>query len=163
MTLDEVIAANVRRRREELNLSVADLAGRLDVGKHLVYDLERPRAGQQQREFAWSELVELCRALETNLFDLVLPPEDVKVEFYNFDTSGDVDLSAAAQRAGAGELAEILDRPDRAILGWLLFGVDGRDLDPEMFRSFVEKANRERRQVLDAVTPEMWRKIRENL
>lgn len=163
MTLDEVIAGNVRRRREELNLSVSDLADRLNVGKHLVYDLERPRAGQKQREFAWSELVELCRALETNLFDLVLPPEDVKVEFYRFDTSGDVDLSAAARKAGADELAEILDRPDRAVLGWLLFGVDGRELDPAMFKSFVEKANRQRQQVVDAVTPELWKKIRENL
>lgn len=73
---DEIIAANVRRIREdEKKWSVSTLASELGLPKHVVYDMERPRKGQKQRSFSWIDLVALCKALETNLYELVLPPE----------------------------------------------------------------------------------------
>lgn len=78
-TLDRIVAQNVRRLREEKKWSVATLAEELDRPKHVVYDMERPRKGQKQRAFSWGELVALCGALDTNLFELVLPPQGVRV------------------------------------------------------------------------------------
>lgn len=174
MTVDEVVASNIKRIREAKGLGRRDLADRLGVGLHLARDLERPRAGQPQRAFSWSELVALCQALETNLFDLVLPADirneageveltadEITVD--ELDRATDSQLAAAARKVGADEFADMIDRPDRAVLGWILFGVDGRKLDPEGFREHVEKENARRRQVADALTPELLKRIRKQL
>ena len=73
--LDETIASNLRRLIEDRELTFADVADRLRVQRHLVYDMVRARPGRSQREFRWSELVALCSALGTTVFELVLPPE----------------------------------------------------------------------------------------
>lgn len=75
LRFDEVVAANVRRIREEQGLSVAELAKKLGLGRHVVYDFERPRQGAAQRAFLWSEIVTLCAVLDVTIFELVLPPE----------------------------------------------------------------------------------------
>ena len=75
MSFDEVVAANVRRIREDQGLSVAKLAKKLGLGRHVVYDFERPRPGAAQRAFLWSEIVTLCTVLGVTIFELVLPPE----------------------------------------------------------------------------------------
>lgn len=110
MNLDEVVAANVRRIREDQKLSVADLADRLHVGRHIVYDYERPRPGAGQRQFLWSDLVKLCDALKVTLYELVLPPAGETV------TSGTIGLSALARTAR--------DQDSRTRLGWMLFGLN---------------------------------------
>lgn len=74
MNLDEVVAANVRRLREQKGWSVADLAERVGVRRQVAYDFERARPGQTQRAFKWSEIVRLCEVFHATLFDLVLPP-----------------------------------------------------------------------------------------
>lgn len=55
--------------------SVTDLAQRMGVGRHLIYDFERPRAGADQRQFMWRDIVHLCIGLDVTLPELVLPPE----------------------------------------------------------------------------------------
>lgn len=72
---DEIVARNLRRIREEKKISVAELANRIGVGKHRIYDFERPRAGAAQRQFLWSEIVLLCAGLGVTIFELVLPDE----------------------------------------------------------------------------------------
>jgi transcriptional regulator with XRE-family HTH domain len=78
-TIDEVVAANVSRLRDKATLSVQQLADRLDVSRHLVYDMEGNRSGRAQRSFTLGDLVRLCDALDANLFELVLPPEGVRL------------------------------------------------------------------------------------
>lgn len=80
MTLDEVIAANVRALRRRDNLRVEALAAKLGIGAAVVRDMERPRTDRGQREFRWSELVALCAAFNVTLFDLVLPPAGIEIE-----------------------------------------------------------------------------------
>lgn len=75
MTPDEVIAANVKRIRKERDLTVIEMAKTLGVGRNLVYDLEGPRKGADQRAFLWTDLVRLCVFLDITIFDLVVPHE----------------------------------------------------------------------------------------
>ena len=77
MTLDQVVAANVKRIRKIRRLSIDALAHRLGVNRHVVYDFEGRRRDRPQRPFRWVELVGLCSALQVTLFELVfcLPRE----------------------------------------------------------------------------------------
>lgn len=110
MTLDEVVAANVRRIRKERGWSVVELANRLGVTPHRVCDYERARSGHEQRAFSWVELVALCLALRTTLFDLVLPPAEVELDLYYF-------------KGFLGRTDPVDEMDDRTRLGWDVFGV----------------------------------------
>jgi transcriptional regulator with XRE-family HTH domain len=77
LTLDEIIASNVQRLRNTKGWTVTELARELGVSRLVVYDMEGSRDDRQQREFKWSDLVALCGALNTVLFELVLPQEGV--------------------------------------------------------------------------------------
>ena len=79
LTLDEIIAAKVLRLRGERGWSIPDLARVLNVGRQVVHEMEGSREDRQQRGFKWTDLVALCGALETTLFELVLPDEGVSV------------------------------------------------------------------------------------
>ncbi len=80
MTVDEVVAKNVRRLREKAKLPKSELAERLGVSRHLAYDMERKREGRDQRHFSWEDIIRLCGALEVTVPELVLPPMDSSVE-----------------------------------------------------------------------------------
>lgn len=73
MTIDELVAKNVKRLRGEAGLSVGEFARRLGVSRALAYDMERSRKDRTQRKFSWDDLVRLCGALEVTIFELVLP------------------------------------------------------------------------------------------
>jgi transcriptional regulator with XRE-family HTH domain len=79
-TLDELVSVNVRRLRDGAGLSVAQLAARLNVSRAKVYQYEGPRSDGRRHSFKWSEVVELCAALECSVFELVLPDEGDTVE-----------------------------------------------------------------------------------
>lgn len=79
MSPDEVVAGNVKRIRERRSLSIQQMADRLGVSRALAYDMEGPRGDREQRQFTWTDLVWVCDALSTNVFELVLPPEDVQI------------------------------------------------------------------------------------
>lgn len=139
MTIDEMIARNVRRVREARGLSVAQLAARLKVGRHLVYDYERPRPGAEQRQFLWSDLLKLCSSLQVTLFELVLPPAGVELE-----------------RPGMVEelwpiAADVTGKDARSRLGWLLFGVDGNKLDPDALATFAMLRKRDHDEMVEGI------------
>jgi transcriptional regulator with XRE-family HTH domain len=119
-TVDEVIAANVRRIREEKGLSVAELAERMTVGRHLIYDFERPRPGADQRQFLWRDVVNLCLALGVTVFDLALPNDGD----YVLQEVGELGLPIRAPR-------------DRDYFGELVFGV--ADLTPKVVEKIAQK------------------------
>jgi transcriptional regulator with XRE-family HTH domain len=164
MTLDEVVAENVRAIREDRGLSVADLAERLGVGRHLVYDMERPRPGAAQRQFTFWDLVALCHALETTLFELVLPEKGVVVD--ELETGENTEWARAARAAGFEEVADAVYGDGRAKLGWVLFGVDGSKIDSKAIEALMAKgrAQAERREVLvREITTEIWQRITEEM
>ena len=80
-TVDQVIAANLRRLRENRGLSRRQLAELLTsltgekVADTRIIALEGARGpGRPLRSATWVELVQLCLALDVELYDLVLPP-----------------------------------------------------------------------------------------
>jgi len=140
MTVDEVIAWNVRRVREIRGLSVVQLADRLSVGRHLVYDYERPRPGADQRQFLWSDLVKLCSALQVTLLELVLPPEGEEVDMLGPAVTELFPIAADATGDDA-----------RSRLGWMLFGVPAKYLHAEALATFAKLAYEERVKMVDGV------------
>lgn len=166
MNVNEVIAANVKRIREDRGLSRADLADRLGVGPHVVRDYERPRKGQPQREFTLTDLFTLCVVLETTLFELLLPPEGVTVD----ELASEPWLPETARRAGLNDLADDLEtlerRGGRRDVGWVLFGMDGEKLDGAALEAVAEMGRTEqarREQIVSSVTKEMWERITEEM
>jgi hypothetical protein len=126
MTLDEIVAYNVLRKREERRLSVATLAGLLGVKPHVVYDMQTSQRGRPQRAFRWQELAALCGALHTNLIELVLPPEGVQVAGIDemFGTIADSDYEYRVETEPA--LTVYQEGPTgRDGLSWLLFAQPG--------------------------------------
>ncbi len=141
MTLDQVIASNVHRLRNEKHWTRQDLADRLGVTRHVVRDYEGRRAGRAQRPFRWTEIVALCYVLRVTLYELVLPADsDTEVQdpaLYPFPI-GDV--------AGGGW-------PRRHDLGYGLFGVPGDKLldavNLKTFETWVQKETDRRTKALD--------------
>lgn len=161
MTIDEVIAQNVRRIRKDRGLSIQGLAKVLGVGSHVVYDYERPRRGQPQRGFTWADLVGLCFALHTTLFELVLPDEG---EVLDDVRPGRLELRARAVEVGADDLAGTIDADSRAVLGWALFGFKPSLLAPQSLALLPEKWRGEldrRADVMLSITEEIWKRLDE--
>lgn len=164
MNLDEVVAANVQRLREEKGWSVSELARELEVGRHLVYDMERPRPGADQRQFTLWDLVALCDALGTTLFELVLPPKGVVVD--ELETGEKSEWARAARRAGMGEVATAVYGDGRTKLGWVLFGMDGSAIDSKSLEMLMKAGRQQaarREEIIKGVTKEMWERITEEL
>lgn len=133
MTLDEVVGANVAalRRREAMGLGIttAGLAQVLGVGEAVVRDMERPRKDRARREFRWSDLVALCAAFNTTLFDLVLPPEGVEVsDLRQVVTEEGEPFTLLAPGQSRKDRVEHVDRK---ALSWHLFGLEIEDDDVE--------------------------------
>jgi len=147
--LDDVVASNVNRIREAAGVSRPVLAARLGVGQHVVRDYERPRKGQSQRAFLWSEIVALCHALDTNLFELVLPPGDVEVELPHVS----LQARAALERRFAGD-----PMPWRAWLSELLFGMSGDHTQKALLERLTQW-RREERQRRDEIKLELWKEL----
>ncbi len=84
-TIDEVVAGNLQQIRKKREIGVTELARSLGVGRAVIYDMEGSAEGRKQRnkraqrEFRLSDLMALCGALDTTLFELVLPEEGQKV------------------------------------------------------------------------------------
>ncbi len=116
-TDDQIVARNIRRIREEKGLSVADLAKSIGVGKHRVYDYERPRAGAAQRQFLWSEIVLLCAGLDVTIFELVLPDEGDRT------ISKWLDDEVPLPSWFSDELRDSFRGDDRGVMMHILFGV----------------------------------------
>lgn len=104
MQLDEIIASNLRRIREERDLPKTQLAERLDMGRHRVQDFERPRRGNVH-SFKWSELVALCDALECSIFELVLPGEGEVIDVPEWRGTGRLHEPGSVRRE---ELAQVV-------------------------------------------------------
>ena len=133
-TLDGVIAANVRRIREEYGWSVASLAKEMGLEYHDVYGFEGRRIDRPQRPFRWSEIVALCAAFRMPLYRLVLPQPDELVDVETWIARGDpVDYDPDApgpERFTSG-------RPGRREFGFLLFGVDGEQMTEDFFETLI--------------------------
>ena len=129
-TLDEIIAGNVRRLREDKkDWTITQLARALGVRRPVVYDMEGARNDRSQREFKWSDLVALCGVLETTLFELVLPPEGVKVAGAHPRMIPEGDIEAWPFRSFG-----------RDGLSGHLFGVGVEMLSPEVLEQFAAHA-----------------------
>lgn len=138
--LDQVIAENVRRLREERRLSVAQLAARCGVHHQTIRDYEGARRGGRQRPFLWSELVRLCVAFEVTIFDLVLPVE--KQERTRA-------IEQWAERKGLGELIEA--NPARGSVWEAVFGIPEGELDAVRMNQFRQQTKREFDRLLQAL------------
>lgn len=135
-TLDQIVAANLRRLRKQRNLSISNVAVTLGVGGHIVRDMERPRSGRPQREFSWLELVALCGVFDTNLFELVLPDEGVEVADARRFLLTDSDSPGMASYHPNAQIG-------RDGLGWRLFGVAGNDLTPKVLEQMASNLSDE--------------------
>jgi hypothetical protein len=124
MNLDEIVAQNVTRLREDKSppWSVAELAKLLGVSRHRVYDYERPRKGAQQRPFLWQEIVNLCGVFNVTIFELVLPEkgqrsvpagwEHLPLVIPSFvEAEGSDEMKAHWRQDDRGRLLEILIGP----------------------------------------------------
>jgi len=131
---DEVVAYNVRRLRKDAGLSIGEFAERLEIGEHVARDYERPRKGQPQRAFGWTEIVHMCLVLDTTLFDLVLPPEGVEIDAITRN-----DPLALIAASAMPEQEEILrDRDGRDFLSWWLFGISSEDATPKLLKKMLD-------------------------
>ena len=159
-TVDEVVAHNVRRIRTENGLSVAELAAILGVKPHMIYDFEGTRKEKPQRPFRWDEIFKLCFVLNTNLFELVLPPEGAERISYL------PNIAETADRAGMRVLSSSLQHDARSELGWILFGLDGRKFDTAALEDLLnsQRQERDRRSaIIRGITEEMWSRLEEAL
>lgn len=142
-TLDEIVASNVRMLREARGLSTSKVAELMGVSRYLVYDMERPRGGREQREFSWTELVTLCGVLNTTLYELVLPPPDVEVwgDVVRYITDDEIVLSTR-WTTEESSVAEVELHGGRQGLSWRVFGV-GEKLTPSVVLKLTENARSE--------------------
>lgn len=143
-TLDEIIGDNVERLRKARGLEVPALAKALGVGRSVVYDMEGFRKGRRRREFKWSDLVALCGALETTVFELVLPVDDQKVAGLE-DLPGMIPDQEGMRNVPP--FAEI----GRDGLSARLFGAGPAMLSPEALENYAKKAKKERTKRDEAV------------
>lgn len=141
LSLDEIVARNVRFLRKDRDLSVRELAAKLGVSRSQVYDMERPRPGREQREVKWSELVALIDALGVTLFELVLPPEGVAL------ARGEVILGILRSDAtiedelDADYVGEPLEGHDVSLA---LFGISEFATDPDVVAKFAANMREEK-------------------
>ena len=132
LTLDEVVAVNLRKLRNQARLTRDQLATRIDKKtdeswtKWRILDLEAGR--NRSRKVLWSDLVALARALKVTIFDLVLPPED------RFVSLGDPLMDALGMRLS------------RHLFGKWFFGISGESLTQERIDHMVERARETRSQ-----------------
>ena len=126
LTVDEIIAHNFTRLSERY--SVTGLAKALGVGRGLVYDMKGPRGKRPQRQFLWSDLVMICATLDIDLYELVLPPDDVEV---------------AASPGGWGSIGPM----DRDTLSYHIFGIPLGKWSPEIVSDLREQIQGERRRI----------------
>lgn len=149
MSFDEVVAANLRRIREEKGLSVAELAEALGVGRHAVYDFERPRKGAQQRQFLWSEIVNLCAVFDVTIFELVLPEKGHRTVPDAWKHLPLV-VPSVVDAEGSDEMRAHWRRDDR---GMLLDVLIGPGFEPEHIDTLISmKARREERLIEELKT-----------
>ncbi len=159
-TLDEIVADNVVRLRKDLRLTVESLARLIGVKPHVVYDMQRAQRGRPQRAFNWTELVALCGALNTTLFDLVLPPEGVQIAGIG-DFPGRMADSDSEFIYGPGEMVADAGPTGRDGLSWMLFGLPAEKTPDTRFRTQEYEKRMERlEQALDALLKTWGRKER---
>lgn len=136
MTPSEVVAANITRLREQSDrwggreLSQAALARRCGWSPNKIGDLEHRR--DRKRATTPDELFVLCRALEVQLFDLLLPPPGV---------------GAIDDPEPVGPVSPSIEGRDYV---WFLFGMSPEQASPdERWRRWGSGASSEvRRQIL---------------
>lgn len=81
MSIDDVVAKNLRRLRDDREWTREDLVKVLaaapgpDWSEWRIIDLEGARTGHPPAAARWSELVALCMAMDVTLWDLVLPAD----------------------------------------------------------------------------------------
>lgn len=125
VTLDDVIAVNVRNRRKELGLSQAALAEKLRCSRHRVIELEGGSKKRGRRPaFNWETLVTLCYALNVTLYQLVLPA----LPDADADSEIDADPKIDVMQTGIilhRNTEETLHGLRREELGLRVFGVSG--------------------------------------
>lgn len=159
MTFDEVVAHNVNRLRSDKRLPVAKLAEQLGVKPHVIYDFEGTRKEKPQRHFRWEEIVDLCYHLETNLFELVLPPQGVEIE--GIAKSEDWRVR---KRTGEPVGSVGFEYDARTELGWILFGIPPEMLTPDKLGALAvagEKEIARREEIIREMTAEMLRRLDE--
>ena len=158
LSLDEVIAHNVRRLREARSWSVTELAAALGVGRHAVYDYERPRRGRQHA-FLWAELVRLCSVLECSLFELVLPKLEIQLDVPTRMLRGRETkvIHGPRETLESGDLEGFRTLPaTRTDLSWLLFHLSPEALDKKILADYLHKEVERRRTEALAVAQEVW-------
>jgi len=152
-TMDAVVGDNIKKLREapERAWSRAELADRLTellaprkpFTRYTVADLE----GRRDTRIRWLELAALCSIFDVPLWELVLPPEDVKVHtkvtlaptVASVDMSG-VDVTSNEQQ----QIFVEYEGPGRKELAWRLFGVSSVNLDDAEMKKHWEKERKKR-------------------
>lgn len=148
-TPDEVIARNVTRFRERKGWAQTVLADRLGLSKDVVLLYEGRRKGRSQRPFRWSELVELCYALDCTLYELVFPNDP--------DTKVDLVTDSGLGKSLKTEMPLMISPDGRAgprssELGLRLFGVPGDELlEADDLKEDIEKATEMRRAIAQEI------------
>jgi hypothetical protein len=121
---------------------VAELAEKLGVSRHRVYDYERPRKGAKQRSFLWQEIVNLCAVFDVTIFELVLPEEGRRTVPTGWEHLPLV-IPRVVDEEGSDEMKAHWRRDDR---GMLLDVLIGSGFEPEHIDTLISmKAHREER------------------
>ncbi|MCH8984673.1 MAG: hypothetical protein IH943_11345 [Acidobacteria bacterium] len=125
-TLDDVVAANFKRLTKDYK--AADLAKAIGVHRTLIYDMRGPREGRSQRQFLWSDLVAICAALDIDLYELALPPDDGE------------SVAPPYESAQSGAMT-------RDTLSYHLFGIPLGRWTPELVADLRDQIQRQRRTI----------------
>ena len=171
LTLDEVVAYNIKELRESRGWTPTELAETLTAvlerpyTRFTVYDLE----GRRKREIRWTELAALCSIFGVSLWRLVLPKEgdEVNTRIATGDVTGvdltdlpsdDPDLAAIGATKGVVWHAY----PSRDDLAWRLFGMNSYTLEAEatqFLRTIQEKGLRmdDVRAIAEVLLPQLRR------
>jgi hypothetical protein len=158
-TLDQVVARNMIRLREERRWSPTDLAKRLGY-KHVnpVSAREGRLKDRGQYQFLWQDIVALCLVFDVPIAELVLPEDEAtRVSLGTGATAG----------LTIGDMGT--DWPAREQLGQRLFGQSGDELwerrQQHALRSRADRARLEGqlRRLSETVTRRLEETLREYL
>jgi len=155
-TTDEVVAENLRRLRDERNLTRDALAAQLtensddEWSRWKIVDLEGARSKKTKkppRPATWADLVALALALEVTIFDPVLPDagDTQVIVSHRSETEQSKfpdDDSVPEELRGKPKTRTIgyNHRSDRDEMGKLLFGLPGSSLTAENLERIAAKS-----------------------
>ena len=147
-TIDETVAENLRRTREDRHYTIPELAAKaseisgVEWSKWRIIDLEGARSVKKPPAAAkWSDLVTLALALKVTIYDLVLPANDVRKviiaqakQTEHGEIPDDAHIPERLRGHPTTRTVSYQHRADRDELGRLLFLMPGEYLTEEWLK-----------------------------